>query len=281
MNEGAMNDKRARDILFEAFWKNGWRGDAERCVRSDDVVYAKRKGYMFETIALSHDQVVSQLIEERERADPTALSDSFLASLGGRRLDLRSALGSYAFALNFPRHEIATTPASIVPSGARRCEWCGFYEFHKPAEVDLNVLNFERHKWGGVRRDDPVYAWLDLSLFREEALQKPTNADKQIMHQILKAARSMEPRATAGSLEKALAGIFKSSKAERRVLIEILAVCGVLQPRSRGGYFGEFTLACEREHTGQHFNDWGYPAMWWRGSEGVSETALAAYFPDL
>ncbi|MER8582432.1 hypothetical protein NKG95_27660 [Mesorhizobium sp. M1423] len=196
-------------------------------------------------------------------------------------MDLRSALGSYAFVSNFPQHEIATTPASIVLSGARRCNWCGFYEFQNPAKLDLNPLNFGRHKWGGVSRDNPVYAWLDLSLFRAEALQNPTASDKQIMHQILKTARSMETNATASSLEKALTGVFKSSKAERRVLIEILAICGVLQPKGRGGYFAEFTLACEREHTGQHFNDWSYPATWWRGSDGVSETALAAYFPDL
>ncbi len=276
-----MHDKRAREILFGAFWKDGWIRDADRCVSPDDFAYAKQMGYMFDPVELSHDQVVSRLIEECERADLTALSNSFLASLGSRRLDLRSALGSYAFALNFPRHDIATTPATIVPSGARRCNWCGFYEFQKPAQFDLNPLNFERHRWGGVRHDNPVYAWLDLSLFRAEARQQPAIADIQLMHQILRTARSMEPDATASSLEKALAGIFKSSKAERRILIEILAVCGVLQPRNRSGYFGEFTLDYKREHTGQHFNDWGYPAIWWRGSDGVSETALAAYFPDL
>jgi len=276
-----MHDKRAREILFGAFWKDGWIRDSDRYVSPDDFAYAKRMGYMFDPIELSHDQVVSQLIEERERADLTALSNSFLASLGSRRLDLRSALGSYAFASNFPQHEIAMTSATIVPSGARRCNWCGFYEFQNPVKVDLSLLNFERHRWGGVRRDNPVYAWLDLSLFRAEALQNPTDTDKQMMHEILEAARSMEPDATASSLEKALAGTLKSSKAERRVLIEILAVCGVLQPRSRAGYFGEFTLDFEREHTGQHFNDWSYPAIWWRGSDGVSETALAAYFPDL
>jgi hypothetical protein len=276
-----MHDKRAREILLQTFWKDGWIRDADRRISPDDFAYAKRMGYMFDSIKLSHDQVVSQLIEERNRVDRIAVSDAFLASLGSRRLDLRSALGSYAFATNFPRHEIAATPATVVPSGARRCEWCEFYEHPTPAKFDLNALNFGRHKWGGVRHDNPTYAWLDLSLFRSEPVQVPTVADKQIMHRIIEAARSMEAGATASSLEKALAGIFKSSKAERRVLIEILALCGVLQPRNRSGYFGEFTFAYEREHTGQHLNDWGYPAIWWRGSDGVSESALAAYFPDL
>ena len=276
-----MHDKQAREILLQTFWKDGWIRDADRSISPDDFAYAKRMGYMFDPIKLSHDQVVSQLIEERSRVGRTAASDAFLASLGSRRLDLRSALGSYAFAANFPRHEIAVTPATTVPSGARRCEWCGLYEHLIPAEIDLNALNFGRHKWGGVRHDSPTYAWLDLSLFRKEPLQKPAAADKQIMNRIIETAHSMEPGATVSNLEKALAGTFKSSKAERRVLIEILAVCGVLQPRNRSGYFGEFTFDYEREHTGQHLNDWGYPAIWWRGSDGVSESALAAYFPDL
>src|SRR5882757_1807151 len=82
-NEWAMHDKRAREILFGAFWKDGWIRDADRCVLSpDDFAYAKRMGYMFDPIELSHDQVVSQLVEECERADVMALSNSFLASLG-------------------------------------------------------------------------------------------------------------------------------------------------------------------------------------------------------
>ena len=276
-----MHDKRARDILFETFWKNGWRAASDRAVTVEDFTYAKDKGYMFDAVSLSHDDVVSHLIEEREQADREALSHSFVASLGSRRLDLRSGLGSYAFALNFPRHQIATTPFTIVPSGARQCEWCGLYERQRPTEINLNVLSFERLKWGGVRRDDPVYAWLDLSLFRKAIAQRPTSADKHIMGQILKTARSMEPDATAGSLERALTGVIKSSKSERRSLIEILAICGILQPRNRSGYLGEFTFACDREQSGQHFNDWCYPAVWWRGSDGVNDTALAAFFPDL
>jgi hypothetical protein len=276
-----MQDKRARDILIEAFWKNGWKPEAERSVAPEDFAYARRKGYMFDPVAFTHDQAVVQLVEVRERVARDALSNSFLASLTSRRLDRRSALGSYAFALNFPRHEIAATQRVMVPSGAQRCALCGFYEREKPAEIDLNVLNFERHKWGGVRRDDPVYAWLDLSLFAIEEPQEPSDSDTAIMRQILNIAGSLPAAATASSLEAALAGIFKSSKQERRVVVEILSVCGVLQTTNRVGYFGEFAAASEREHTGQHHNDWGYPARWWRGADGVNEAAVSALFPAL
>ncbi|WP_119271169.1 hypothetical protein [Taklimakanibacter deserti] len=276
-----MPDKRAKDILFNAYWKTGWKSDADRQLDPTEFAYAKSKRYMFDAISLTHDQAVNQLLSEKRLADKTNISNAFLASLGTRRLDARSALGSYGFAANFPSHTIASVPNRLVPSGARCCQYCGFYEFPSPEEIDLNVLNFERHKWGGVRRDDLAYAWLDLSLFREIEPQHPTDADKRVMRQILKVAASLPPTATASLLEKALAGLFASSKYERRVLIEILCICGILQPKNRSGYFGEFTLAFEREHTSQHYNDWRYPAMWWRGSDGINPTAVEAYFSDL
>lgn len=250
-------------------------------VDAADFAYAKSRRYMFDPAWLSHDQAVRQLVEERERANQLALSDAFLASLGNRRLAARSGIGSYAFALNFPNHKIGTSRYTPLPSGARRCECCGLLELEEPAQIDLNVLNFERHKWGGVRRDNPIYAWLDLLLFRATPPVKPTDADKRIMDLILAAASSLPPNATAGTLENALTGVFSSSKYERRVVIEILAVCGILQPKNRSGYFGEFTMAYEREHTGQHLNDWCYPAIWWRGSDGVNSAAVASYFPDI
>jgi hypothetical protein len=197
-------------------------------------------------------------------------------------LNLRSALGSYGFSQHFPKHSIDLVPTQIAPSGALFCQWCGFYDFPRPHKEDLNRLNFERHKWGGVRRDDLVYAWLDFKLFRQEQnFQEPTVNDRETMRQILDIAGSLEPAASASKLEKSLMGRFKSSANERRVLIEILATCGILQPRNRSGYSDEFTYAFEREHTGQHFNDWSYPAIWWRGSDGVNQTAVAKYFPNL
>jgi hypothetical protein len=57
-------DKRAKDILLKA----NWRGYGIGGVTADDFQYAKSKGYMFDDIVLTHDQAVSQLIEERNQA---------------------------------------------------------------------------------------------------------------------------------------------------------------------------------------------------------------------
>ncbi len=35
------------------------------------------------------------------------------------------------------------------------------------SDVDLNILNFERHKWGDVRRDDLIYVCFDPGTVRQ------------------------------------------------------------------------------------------------------------------
>ena len=34
--------------------------------------------------------------------------------------------------------------------------------------ADLNVLNFERVKWGGIRLNQLIYCWLDIELLSHE-----------------------------------------------------------------------------------------------------------------
>jgi hypothetical protein len=56
--------------------------------------------------------------------------------------------------------------------------------------VDLNVLNFERFKWGGVRRDQPVYATFDLERSRCLDPPSPTDADVATFLSILRTIES-------------------------------------------------------------------------------------------
>jgi len=167
----------------------------------------------------------------------------------------------------------------VAASGSELCRICG--RWSKAETVDLNVLNFERHKWGGVRHTDPVYAWFDLSEHQKTDYLEPTEEDRTILKEIIQRAGTVASDATPGTLAKALSDCMRSNESERRILIEILSFCGVLQPSGRSGFFGEFTLPGDRHHTGQHLNDWRYPAIWWRGSDGINATALATYFPDL
>ena len=266
-------DKKALKILFSTYWSSsGWKADSERLTPPDDLRYAKRAGVMFDPIRLSHGDIVRRAIEARSRIEPHAVAAAFLASLTTRRLELRSALGSYAVLLHFPPHE--------HHDRRKRCPVCG--EYNTPDEdVDLNVLNFERFKWGGVRHDQPIYATFDLERFASLDPPSPTGADVAIFRRILREIESVPPETTAPQLEKSFVGILPSNKAEREILVNILGYSGVLAVPDHAGFSNGFVRSDERQLPPQRFVEMGYPACWWRGRFGIDEAALRSWFPTL
>lgn len=265
-----MTNQKALQILFQAYWdSNGWK--SEKCVSPENFEYAKANGYMFDDVSLSHDEIVDWLKRSFSNVQLENVSNAFLMSLSTRRLELRSALGSFAVAKNFPQHKIV---------GEKRCEICGVYDSTKATE-DLNVLNFERFKWGGVRHDSAEYIAFDLERFSEIEQEKPYEQDISLLKQILEVADNLPPDAKNRDLEKALAKILKSNKAERETLIQILGYCGILQPKNKPSYFDSFVNDTDRELPPAHKIDWSYPVCWWRGSDGVNKEAIAYYFSQL
>ncbi|MFO0892983.1 MAG: hypothetical protein U0790_28085 [Isosphaeraceae bacterium] len=193
----------------------------------EDYYYAKQAGVMFDPIRLSHDDIVRRATEVRTRVDPQVVAQAFLASLTSRRLEVRSALGSYAVLRDLPDHEHHNRRLA--------CPVCGEYDAPQEDE-DLNVLNFERFKWGGVRHDQPVYATFDLEWFLDLDPPTPTDADIATFLSVVRAIESVPPDTTAPRLEKALGGLFPSNKAERDVLVGILGLLGVLVDPDHRGY---------------------------------------------
>lgn len=57
----------------------------------------------------------------------------------------------------------------------------------------MNVLNFERFKWGGVRRDDIAYIAFDLEQFARAPRLAPTRADIEVGQQLIDALRGLPP----------------------------------------------------------------------------------------
>jgi hypothetical protein len=141
-------DKRALKILFDTYWTSrGWKREDEYRVSPEDFAYAKAQGVMFEPIKIEHAQILTRISNAISKLDCRRVADAFLASLSTRRLDLRSVLGSYAVFQHLPHHD---------PNGVgRRCGICGL-DWSVDLE-NLNVLNFERLKWGGVRHSNPTY----------------------------------------------------------------------------------------------------------------------------
>ena len=263
-------DKRARKILHDTFWSSsGWKREPK--VAPEDFAYAKSKGLMFDPVVLSHNTMVDAAVKAVALSDSKAVSRAFVASLGTRRLELRSALGSYAAG----RH---MQPHSVAPSTSyKRCAYCGGYDdAHDP-----NILNFERMKWGGVRHLDPQYIAFDLLDFDWQNDITPTDGDYRILHSIFEAATRIGPTGRLSDLNRALSGLLASNSNERRTLIGILGYAGILIDPERPDFRCEFVPDAKREETPWYKDDWPYPVRWWNGSFGVNETAIREWFSDL
>lgn len=263
-------DRRAVKILSDTYWTpSGWRDDKARSTPPEDFEYAKRKGVMFDEVNVSHDDLMERALSAVHAVDRWAVADAFIASLSSRRLDLRSALGSFAVLQNFPRHE--------MPQENGACPICGAY--NRASEPnDLNVLNFERFKWGGVRHDQALYAMLDLELFARLQPASPRPDDVRLLRAMLDTIEAAPPETSSASLEKHFAKVIKSNKSERDVLIGILGLCGILGTPEHPGYLRQFVPAFTRELPPRRFVDMAYPACWWTRADSVSKEAIRYWF---
>jgi hypothetical protein len=266
-----MPDKKAQEILFNTYWSSaGWRKEPN--TPPQDYLYALNAGYMFEPVVLSHDDIIVWLKKIFKKIEMRKVTDAFLSSLTTRRLDLRSALGSYAIARHFPSHRFFGDDVF--------CEICEEVSQAKEPQ-DLNVLNFERLKWGGVRHLSPLYIAFDLEQFTKLSVPLPEAEDLEIFSRIIQAAKSLPTKARPSDLEKALAKLIKSNQAERSVLLEILGYCGILEPTKHSSFFRQFVNYKDREERPVSKIDWDYPISWWTGAEGVNQEALKYFFPYL
>jgi hypothetical protein len=263
-------DKKAERILFDTYWSSqGW--NRERTTPPADFAYAKQAGYLFDPIKLSHDELIDRLLRLRSRIDAPVVAQAFSDSLTTRRLDLRSALGSLGAALRLTKHGFESSRTS----SSSQCNICKVYAGSE-AE-DLNVLSFERFKWGGVRHENPFYALFDLSQF-EAANRDSRRQSREPLLRILDTAANASADCRPNDLVKLIASFVPGNTDQRRVVINCLGYAGILQPASHPGFFDGYPTY--REHPGGK-NDWSYPVSWWRGQDGVNSKALAFYFPDL
>lgn len=248
-------DARAKKVLFDRYWSpRGWIDEDARHTSDEDRAYATRMGMMFAPVTTDHDTLLAELRSLAAAIDPDAAAGAFLASLSTRRLDLRSGLASLVIARSMRAHALRPSVA-----GDYRCATCGAYATYRDA--DLDVLNFERHKWGGVRRTDPLYLALDLRELPRALPAPPTADDLAIFARVLEVIASSAPKDTPAKLSRRLTDALPGAKAERDVLVEILAAIGVLVPSDPERGCGDFECAAA-----------------WRGADGYDAGAVRRIF---
>lgn len=268
-------DKKAKQILMKTFWNSkGWIDKESRSISDEDFAYAKSKGLMFEPLTITHDECVQRLIDLHQIITKEQVAKAFLHSLSTRKLYLRSALSSWTLTHQLPQHAFESNVGkyTTINNGSTfamygDCYICDGYHvasLQAYKNEDLNVLNFERIKWGGIRLNHIVYNLLDLELLGKEGNIKVQAEDIEIFRRILEAISSCEPTDAARQLEKRLKDVLPSSKNERDALLEILATAGILTAsRNRPGRGGK--------------NDF-FAIVNWRGEDGYSEQAVHHYF---
>jgi hypothetical protein len=247
-------DARAKKILFDTYWTSkGWINDHERKVPSAaDRAHAKQHGMWFEPLAMGHDALLKQTKQLAKRIAWADVTAAFLASLSTRRLDLRSGVVSYADAIHSDAHKFDGTNPQL-------CATCWLPK--DLSREDCNVLNFERHKWGGIRIGRTLYTYVDLVCLARELPVTPTAEDRAMFQAILARVGSAPAKTTPTQLSKRLDGVFPSNKNERDVVIEILAAVGILRAR--------------KERNSE--NEWNFAADW-RGADGYDKKAVRDCF---
>lgn len=236
-------DKKAKSILFKMHWTSkGWIDRNNRRIDPSDFAYAKSKGLMFDPLVISFEELAERLTTVTERLSPGRIGDAFLSSLSTQRLEWRSALASYAHA----RRELDE----------------GILTWHDTGPKDLNVLNFERIKWGGVRHHDSLHNLMDLELLEKDEVPQPTEEDIHILQQILHTIDNAAPKDTPGALRDQLKLVCKGSRQEIGTLLEILGCARILEPL---------------EHNRRSGGEWGYVGQW-RGADKYNRQQVQHYF---
>ncbi|WP_111672880.1 hypothetical protein [Algoriphagus litoralis] len=243
-------DKKAKDILFKTYWTSaGWVRDENRKIEEADFKYAKEKGLMFDPLTISKAEIISKLESLTQTISKKKVTDAFLSSLSNKRLDWRSGLASYENAKRL------LTEKDIND-----------YYFGHGENEDLNVLNFERIKWGGVRHYSGLYNSLDLSLLDKETVSLPTKNDIEIFKSILKVIDNSEYGEPPSKLRDRIKEVYKASKSELSVLMEILGCADIIKP-----------LRFDRKVPGKH--DWTF-VLHWRGEDKYYKQKVKEYFGE-
>ena len=263
-------------ILFSRFWNSiGW---TDGVVSDEDFIKAKEAGYMFDyPEIISHAETLKQLHTVLEQIEPVDVANAFLYSLSTRKLEYRSALRSYWYAISIPEHKSTYTTS---------CDFCYWYKWGDSKKDykenrGYNVLNFERYKWGGVGHDSLHYALFDLTQFLLLPKITPSSEDVEILEKILNCIKDLEPPNKAGKYANYITKqkIIKSNIDEIKTMLDILGIIGILSTEEDPCYVDKFNNVVGRNPL-EHNNDFSYPLNRWHAKDGVNSRRFDIVFAE-
>lgn len=263
-------------ILLKSFWgKDGWKNGK---VSEEEFEIAKKEGYMFDYPKIkTHQETLRELEDVLKKINYEDIMNAFLYSLSTRKLEYRSALGSYWYAISIPKHNLYSGNLNIKG----HCYTCGWYKWdQRLSPTGLNVFNFERYKWGGVRHCHLDYALFDLQQFLKLPKVEYKKEDVKILKDILRTIDKLEPKNKVGKYRDLLIKekIFKTNKNETSKLLDILGICGILENEKYPCYQEKFVDTYGRDPI-EYSNDFEYPVNRWYAKDGINKERLKIVFP--
>jgi len=242
----------------------------------EDFNYAKEAGYMFDDIEQTHDEAVEIAFQELEKCDKKQITNLFLASLSTHNLDWRIGLPTFAIMQTFPKHKFMRNENKDYSQ--TYCKTCGSL---KQETVGLTFINQVRFTVGGIIGVE-IYDFSFL-LMQQNKLSdvKPTSEDFRIFNEIMDLIAQSPSDEKPNSLQKKLrtAKGFKSKEEERRSFLETLGFCSILETERHKGFLSVFTNLGLAPSNGRS-SDWKYPVDWWKGKDGINNTAFNFWFGD-
>ena len=125
--------------------------------------------------SISHDDCICKINKLLNQFSKQSVVDIFVSSLSTRNVYNRSILSSYIQAESLIKHDFK--------SGNFYCQICENLGLSSAfnIELDRNIMNFEKIKWGGVRLNNVEYILFDLEQFRNIVITKPNDEDIKIL----------------------------------------------------------------------------------------------------
>ena len=272
-----------KKVLFAL--NSSGRYGREGKISEEDISLAKRDGYLFDYPKYeSHEDTLKRLRETVAQIDPADVANAFLYSLSTRKLEYRSALGSYYYAKAIPEHELMKSMNEQLAAMEVHCYLCGWSAWRReprPYDQGLNVYSYYRYKYGGLGLffTKLNYALFDLEQFIKLPKVTPTDEDKRILTEILSCVGHLKGSDKAGKLREIVtkAKIIKSNKDEVSVLLSALGICGILASEDYPAYDVYFADEYERSPA-EHTNDFAYPVNRWHARDGVNAERVKEIF---
>lgn len=270
--------------LFALYKGTRW---SELKVSEEELSVAKRQGYLFDYPNFeSHSESLNRRHDLLSKIDPKDIANAFLFSLSTRKLEYRSALGSYYYLNAVPEHDFMKSHNETLAAAGVHCYLCGWYAWEtipirQSIESGYNFYNWLRYKYGGSPIGSMTinYALFDMERFLELPKVIPTEEDKRIFIEILSCVERLNSSDKAGKLRETItkAKILKSNKDELSVLLGELGICGILAGNDFPSYDIYFANEYERDPT-EYRNDFAYPLNRWHAKDGINTVKLNAVF---